>query len=49
MIAILDEYKDIHRVLDVNTIYKLNKQIREGKSAELVLLAEALHEKRFPI
>lgn len=46
MIAILDEYKDIHRVLDVNTIYKLNKQIREGKSAELVLLAEALHEKK---
>ena len=46
MIAILDEYKDIHRVLDVNTIYKLNKQIREGKSAEFVLLAEALHEKK---
>lgn len=46
MIAILNEYKDIHRVLDVNTIYKLNKQIREGKSAELVLLAEALHEKK---
>ena len=33
MISTLDEYKDIHRVLDVNTIYKLNKQIREGKSA----------------
>lgn len=46
MISTLDEYKDIHRVLDVNTIYKLNKQIREGKSAELVLLAEALHEKK---
>ena len=29
MISTLDEYKDIHRVLDVNTIYKLNKQIRE--------------------
>lgn len=46
MIAILDEYKDIHRVLDVNTIYKLNKQIREGKAPEFVLLAEALHEKK---
>lgn len=46
MIAILDEYKDIHRVLGVNTIYKLNKQIREGKAPEFVLLAEALHEKK---
>ena len=46
MIATLDEYKDIHRVLDVNTIYKLNKQIREGKASEFVLLAEALHEKK---
>ena len=42
----LDEYKDIHRLLNINTIYKLNKQIKEGNAAELVLLAEALHEKK---
>ena len=46
LIATLDEYKDIHRVLDVNTVYKLNKQITSGNSAELVMLAEALHEKK---
>ncbi len=42
----LEEYKDIHRVLDINTVYKLNRQITQGNSAELVLLAEALHEKK---
>ncbi len=46
MVATLDEYKDIHRILDINTIYKLNKQITSGNAAELVLLAEALHEKK---
>ena len=46
LIAALDEYKDIHRVLNVNTVYKLNKQITSGNTAELVMLAEALHEKK---
>lgn len=42
----LEEYEDIHTVLDINTIYKLNKKIEEGKEKELILLAEALHEKK---
>ena len=46
LISTLDEYKDIHRVLDVHTVYKLNKQIKEGKALDLVLLAESLHEKK---
>ena len=46
LVSTLDEYKDIHRVLNINTVYKLNKQITSGNSAELVLLAEALHEKK---
>ena len=46
LVSTLDEYKDIHRVLNINTVYKLNKQITRGNSAELVLLAEALHEKK---
>ena len=46
LIKALDEYKDIHRVLNVNTVYKLNKQITSGNTAELVMLAEALHEKK---
>lgn len=46
LFATLEEYKDIHKVLDINTVYKLNRQITQGNSAELVLLAEALHEKK---
>ncbi len=46
LISALDEYKNIHEVLDVNTLYKLNKQIRDGKTSELVMLAESLHEKK---
>ena len=42
----LEEYEDIHTVLDVNTIYKLNKKIEQGGEKELILLAEALHEKK---
>ena len=46
LIDTLDEYKDIHNILNINTLYKLNKQIRDGKASEVVLLAEALHEKK---
>ncbi len=42
----LEEYEDIHNVLDINTIYKLNKKIEQGGEKELILLAEALHEKK---
>ena len=42
----LQEYEDIHRVLGINKIYKLNKEILNGNEKELILLAEALHEKK---
>lgn len=42
----LQEYEDIHRVLGINTIYKLNKEILNGNEKELILLAEALHEEK---
>ena len=42
----LQEYEDIHRVLGINTIYKLNKEILNGNEKERILLAEALHEKK---
>ena len=42
----LQEYEDIRRVLGINTIYKLNKEILNGNEKELILLAEALHEKK---
>lgn len=46
LLAALQEYEDIHNILNVNTIYKLNKKIKEGKAKEIVLLDEALHEKK---
>lgn len=46
LVSTLDEYKDIHKVLDIHTVYKLNKQITSGNAVDLVMLAEALHEKK---
>ena len=42
----LEEYDDIYKILGINTVYKLNKKIREGKIKELILFSEALHEKK---
>ena len=46
LLATLEEYEDIHRVLNIDTLYKLNKEIQEGKTSNLILLSEALHEKK---
>ena len=46
LLSSLQEYEDIFRILGVYTIDKLNKIVREGKSKELILLSEALHEKK---
>lgn len=42
----LDEYNDIHKILDVTTIYKLNNIIKHGNIKKLIMLEEALHEKK---
>ncbi len=42
----LNEYDEIYKILGVNTVYKLNNKIREGKEKELILFSEALHEKK---
>lgn len=42
----LQEYEDIHRILGINTIYKLNREILNGNEKDVILLAEALHEKK---
>ena len=42
----LQDYDDIHKLLDIDTVHKLNKKISEGKEKEIILLAEALHEKK---
>jgi uridine kinase len=42
----LKEYDDIYKIMGINTVYKLNKKIKEGKEKELILFSEALHEKK---
>lgn len=42
----LEEYEKIHSILDIITVYKLNKTIEEGRIKDVVMLAEALHEKK---
>lgn len=42
----LQEYETIYKVLNVGTVYKLNKTVKEDKIRYLILLSEALHEKK---
>lgn len=42
----LNEYKDIHRILNVETVYRLNKAVTENKIKDYIMLDEALHEKK---
>ena len=46
LFSTLEEYAKLHKILNVNTLYKLNKIIKEGKVEEYILLDEALHEKK---
>jgi len=42
----LQEYETIYKVLNVGTVYRLNKTVKENKIKDLILLSEALHEKK---
>ena len=42
----LEEYSELHKILNINTLYKLNRIIEENKIEEYILLDEALHEKK---
>ena len=42
----LQEYETIYKVLNVGTVYRLNKTVKEDKIKYLILLSEALHEKK---
>lgn len=46
LVATLEEYDDINRILGISTLEQLNEKIREGKGKEIILLSEALHEKK---
>ena len=41
----LKHYEDVHKVLDINTLYKLNTIVKKGNIKDYILLDEALHEK----
>lgn len=42
----LREYEEVHKVLNINTLYKLNNIIKSGQIEKYILLDEALHEKK---
>ena len=46
LLATLDEYDVLHRVLNVPTVKELNEITRQGKIMDYILLDEALHEKK---
>ena len=46
LLRTLEEYDDIYNVLGVCNLDQINKIIREGKAKELILISEALHEKK---
>ena len=46
LMATLEEYDDINRILGISTLEQLNEKIRNGEGKEIILLSEALHEKK---
>lgn len=46
MFDIFREYKEWIKILGVNTVSAINKQINQGKSSELIKITEALHERK---
>ena len=46
LLSALQDYENIHRFLDINTLYKLNTKVQNGEAKHIVLLDEALHEKK---
>ena len=42
----LQEYETIYKVLNVGTVFKLNNTVKENRIRDLILLSEALHEKK---
>lgn len=46
LLATLDEYEDIYKSIGINTIYKLNREVKKDNAQDAILLSEALHEKK---
>ena len=46
LVSALDEYEEVHKILNVNTLYKLNKILKNKDIKDYILMDEALHEKK---
>lgn len=46
LISAFNEYNELYQLMQINTVDKLNKKIEEGKEKDLILFAEAIHEKK---
>ena len=46
LLATFDEYEDIYKLLNVDTVHKLNRKVEQGEINDFILLSEALHEKK---
>lgn len=47
ILSAMDEYDEINKLMKINTVERLNRKIKEPNgSKELVLISEALHEKK---
>lgn len=42
----LSEYDDLHKILKVNTVAKLNRVVEADKIKDIIMIDEALHEKK---
>ena len=42
----LDEYDELHKTLNINTLYKLNQIVEKEQIRDYILMDEALHEKK---
>lgn len=46
LLSTLNEYEEIYKVLEIDTVHKLNDKVKEDKGKETIILSEALHEKK---
>ena len=46
LLQTLEEYEDVHKILGVNTLYRLNNIVKANKIKDYILMDEALHEKK---
>ena len=46
LISTLSEYDEIHKILKINTVYRLNTKVEKDNGKETIILSEGLHEKK---